>query len=332
MTEYYRPLAQNGPARPEDALPLAGGSLWFTHAEALGRDGGAELVAASEIPGDALARLTFTRLPVAGLDMSLPQIMGILNVTPDSFSDGGQHDAPDVAVAAALEMVTAGAAMIDIGGESTRPGAAEVPEAEEIARTAPVIAAIRARVDIPISIDTRKLRVASAAVEAGANLVNDVSGLTFDPMLAPYCAGEELPVCVMHSQGDPATMQDDPHYDDVLLDVYDFLEDRIVALEVAGIPRTRILADPGIGFGKTQAHNLALLKNLSIFHGLGCPILLGVSRKGFIGRIGEEPVAARRAPGSIAVGLAALAQGVQILRVHDVRETVQALRLWQAVR
>ena len=332
MSEYYRPLVQNGPARPDTALPLVGGSLWFTHAERLGRDGRAELVAASELPGDTQVRLTSARLPVAGLDMSQPQVMGILNVTPDSFSDGGQHEAPGVALSAAMEMVAAGAAMIDIGGESTRPGAAEVPEAEEVARTAPVIAAIRAESDIPISVDTRKLMVAQAAVAAGANLINDVSGLTFDPMLAPYCSGAELPVCVMHSQGDPATMQDDPCYDDVLLDVYDFLEDRIVALEAAGVPRARILADPGLGFGKTQAHNLALLKNISVFHGLGCPILLGVSRKGFIGRIGEEPVAARRAPGSIAVGLAALAQGVQLLRVHDVRETVQALRLWQAVR
>lgn len=332
MTAYFRPLVQHGPARPEGAHPLAGGALWFTHAEALRRDGPAELIPAAEIPGDVRARLTLARKPVAGLDIGQPQIMGIVNVTPDSFSDGGRHYAHDAALAAAQQMVAAGVAILDIGGESTRPGAAEVPEAEEIARTSPVIASIRALTGLPISIDTRKAAVARAAIEAGADLVNDVSGLTFDPALAPYCAGAGLPVCVMHAQGDPETMQDDPRYGDVLLEVFDFLETRIAALEATGIPRARILADPGIGFGKSQAHNLTLLQNLSLFHGLGCPILLGVSRKAFIGRIGGEPQAARRAPGSIAVGLAALAQGVQILRVHDVPETVQALRLWQAVR
>lgn len=328
---YYRALVQNGSARPAGALPLAGGPLWFTHAEVLSREAPPYIVAAHEIPALALARLVAPRAAIAGLEMTQPQIMGILNVTPDSFSDGGRHDAPDAAVKAALEMVEAGAAIIDIGGESTRPGAKLVPDAQEIARTAPIIAALGRESDVLVSIDTRKSAVAGAALAEGVDLVNDVSGFTYDSALAPLCADSGVPVCVMHSKGDPATMQDAPYYGDVLLDVYDFLEGRITALASAGIPRARIIADPGIGFGKTQDHNLKLLRNISLFHGLGCALLLGASRKRFIGTLGEAPRADARAPGSIAVGLAALAQGVQILRVHDVAQTAQAIRLWQAV-
>ena len=180
--------------------------------------------------------------------------------------------------------------------------------------------------------DTRKLAVARVAVEAGATLVNDVSGFTYDIDLAGFCAEQRLPVCVMHALGDPKTMQQDPRYDDVVLDICDYLEDRVAALGAAGIPAERVVVDPGIGFGKTVDHNLSLLKNIAVFQGLGCAVLLGASRKRFIGTVGGAPVAADRAPGSIAVGLAALGQGVQILRVHDVAETVQAVRLWQAVR
>ena len=328
---YYRALIQQGNARPAEAHSLAGSALWFTHAEALSRDTPPRIVVAGDIPDAVLARLVSPRPAIAGLDMAQPQIMGILNVTPDSFSDGGRYNAPDAAVTAALDMVAAGAAIIDIGGESTRPGATLVPDAQEIARTALVIAALDRESDVTLSIDTRKAAVAEAALAQGADLVNDVSGFTYDPALAPLCAGSGVPVCVMHAQGGPATMQDAPQYDDVLLDVYDFLEERIAALESAGIPRARIIADPGIGFGKTQDHNLILLRNISLFHGLGCPILLGASRKRFVGTIGKAPRADARAPGSIAVGLAALAQGVQILRVHDVGETAQAIRLWRAV-
>lgn len=329
---YYRPLVQHGEARPEGAMPLAGSVLWFTEVEILSRDAPPRIAPAGLVPEPVRRRLTARRATIAGLDVTQPQIMGILNVTPDSFSDGGRHADVETACAAALQMVADGATIIDIGGESTRPGAAEVPEAEEILRTAPVIEAIRAQSQIPISIDTRKATVGLEALEAGANLVNDVSGFTFDPALAPLAAQASVPVCIMHAQGDPATMQEDPQYADVLLDVYDYLDAQIDRLEAIGVVREQIVIDPGIGFGKTLEHNLTLLRNLSLFHGLGCPILLGVSRKGFIGKIGEEPQAAARAPGSIAVGLAALAQGVQFLRVHDVAETVQALRLWQAVR
>ncbi|UWQ31812.1 dihydropteroate synthase [Leisingera sp. M527] len=329
---YYRPLVQHGEARPEGAVPLAGSALWFTEVEILSRDAPPRIAPAGLVPEKERRRLSARRASIAGLDMTQPQIMGILNATPDSFSDGGRHSGVEAGKAAALRMMEEGATIIDVGGESTRPGAEEVSEAEEIDRTAPVIAAIRAASPVPVSIDTRKATVGMEAMEAGANLLNDVSGFTFDPALAPLAAQASVPVCIMHAQGDPATMQQDPHYANVLLDVYDFLSDQIDRLEAIGVVREQIVIDPGIGFGKTQAHNLTLLRNLSLFHGLGCPILLGVSRKGFIGKIGKEPRADARAPGSIAVGLAALGQGVQFLRVHDVAETVQALRLWQAVR
>ena len=333
MTDRYRPLVQSGAVRAPGAVPLAGGPLWFTHAERLTRDGaGRAVVPARDIPAEGLDRFCAPRAAIAGLDMTRPQIMGIVNTTPDSFSDGGRHLVPEAAIAAARAMIGAGATILDIGGESTRPGAQTVAEDEEIARTAPVIAAIRADAGIAISIDTRKAAVTAAAVEAGADLVNDVSGFTFDPALAPLCAKHDVPVCVMHMQGDPQTMQDNPTYEDVVLDVYDHLDRQVQGLERAGIDRSLIVVDPGIGFGKTQDHNLALLQNLSVFHGLGCAVLLGVSRKGFIGRIGKEPRADARFPGSLALGLAGLAQGVQILRVHDVAETAQALRLWMAVR
>ena len=333
---YYRPICMTDAARPDDALTLAGGWAWFTHAEALTRAGsrGAGsrgLVAARDIPGDVLARLTAPRPALAGVSMDRPRLMGVLNVTPDSFSDGGRFDDPATALAQARAMA-AGADFLDVGGESTRPGAAEVPAADEIARVAPVIAAIRgAGVTTPISVDTRKAAVAGAALKAGAGIVNDVSALTFDPALASLVARAQAPLILMHAQGTPATMQADPRYDDVLLDVCDWLAGRIAVAEAAGIPRARIVVDPGIGFGKTVAHNIALIRGLSLFHGLGCAILLGASRKRFIGALGDAPDATRRGPGTIAVTLAAIAQGVQIHRVHDIDETRQALRLWQAV-
>jgi dihydropteroate synthase len=262
--------------------------------------------------------------------MDRPQIMGILNVTPDSFSDGGRFLDPAAALAQARAMALDGAALLDIGGESTRPGAAEVPVAEEIARTEPVIAALRGA-GLPLSIDTRKAEVARAALAAGAAIVNDVSALTFDAGLAGVVAAAGVPLVLMHAQGTPATMQDAPVYDDVLLDVYDWLEARIAAAEAAGIARGRIVVDPGIGFGKTAAHNLALIRGLSLFHGLGCPLLLGASRKRFIGMISGEERADRRVAGSLAVALAGAAQGAQLLRVHDVAETRAALALARAI-
>ena len=330
MATYYRPIARYDHARPDGALPLAGGPLWFDTVELLRRDAPPQLSPAHSAPTEVVARLTAPRVPVAGLELSEPRLMGILNVTPDSFSDGGLHFEPASALAHTRDLSGAGAAIIDVGGESTRPGASEIPIDEEIRRTAPVIAAIRAETDIPISIDTRKAPVARAAHDAGANLINDVAGFTFDPDLAPFAASASLPVCVMHAQGTPDIMQVDPRYDNVALDVYDYLSDRVEALTALGIPRDQIIVDPGIGFGKTLDHNLTLLQNLSLFHALGCPILLGASRKRFIATLGGAETVADRVHGSVAVALAGVAQGVQILRVHDVFATKSALTLWQA--
>tara|TARA_R110000796_G_scaffold45616_20_gene110363 strand:- start:3945 stop:4961 length:1017 start_codon:yes stop_codon:yes gene_type:complete len=331
MTEYYRPLVQIGPVRPDTALQLAGGWGWFTHVEMVSRSKTSQVIEAAEIPADVLARLTAKRAVVAGLSMDRPQIMGILNVTPDSFSDGGRHSNQYEAVLAGQAMVAAGADIIDVGGESTRPGAELVAVENEIERVAPVIKGLRAAgLRNAISIDTRKAAVAEAAVLAGATLVNDVSGFTFDAELAPFCHRHQIPLCVMHAQGEPATMHLDPFYDNVLLDVYDVLDRQINLLVESGIPREMILADPGIGFGKTLEHNLALLARISMFHALGTPLLLGVSRKKFIGTIGQTDNTQNRVAGSIAVALAGLAQGVQIIRVHDVAETRQAVSLWHA--
>lgn len=329
--EYYRPIASVDPSRPAGALPLAGGWCWFSQVEVLRRDAPARVVGVAELTAEVRERLSAPRPVFGGLRMDRPQVMGILNVTPDSFSDGGRFLAPEAALAQARAMAV-DADVLDIGGESTRPGAAEVDVAEEVARTAPVIAALRAGgLTCPVSIDTRKSAVAQAALEAGAGIVNDVAALGFDAGMAPVVAGAGAPVILMHSIKTPATMQDDPRYDDVLLDVFDFLKDRIAMAEAAGISRDRIMIDPGIGFGKTAAHNLALVQRLSLFHDLGVPVLLGVSRKRFIGTIGREEVAERRVAGSLAVALAGVAQGAQVVRVHDVGETRQGLRLWQAV-
>lgn len=331
MVCYFRPLVRHDTPRTATATPLAGGALWFDHCARHDRDGSVTLVPAGDVPAQILTRLTAPRAAIAGLAMDRTRIMGILNVTPDSFSDGGLHAGDDAALDHARKMMADGAEIIDIGGESTRPGAALIPDAEEAARITPTIRALAAQGGVPVSVDTRKSAVAQSAIDAGAAIVNDVSGLTHDPALADYCAAHDLPICIMHTQGDPQTMQDDPRYDDVLLDVYDFLEMQIRVLEAKGLSRKRIIVDPGIGFGKTLEHNLALLQGLSLFHALGCPVLLGASRKRFIGTIGGATEPAARMPGSLAVALGAAAQGVQIVRVHDVSETRQALRLWTAI-
>lgn len=277
--------------------------------------------------------MTVQHPPVlCGLTLDRPRIMGILNLTPDSFSDGGRLTDPAAAVAAARAMA-ADADILDIGGESTRPGAEPVPVAQEIARTAPVIRAIRAAgITTPISIDSRNAATARAALEAGADMVNDVSALTHDPEMAALVAEAGVPVCLMHAQGDPRNMQDDPRYGDVVAEVLDWLRARVAAAEAAGIAPARIVIDPGIGFGKTLAHNLTLLRSLSAFQDLGLPLLLGASRKRFIGTISGVERAADRLAGSLAVALHAAGQGVQLLRVHDVAETRQALALWAALR
>ncbi len=255
----------------------------------------------------------------------MPRVLGILNVTPDSFSDGGKHASPDGVVDAARAMIEAGAAMVDIGGESTRPGALPVSEAEEIARVCPVLDRL-AGSGIPFSIDTRNAAVMARAVDAGAAMVNDISGLTHDARALPAIARRNCDVVLMHMQGVPATMQVAPHYDDVIVEVHAWLVERIRACVSGGIARSRIVIDPGIGFGKTTEHNLALLRGLSRFRDLGCPVMLGASRKGLIGGPVEQ-----RLGGSIALALHGAAQGCAWVRVHDVAETVQALQVWATI-
>ena len=261
--------------------------------------------------------------------------MGIVNATPDSFSDGGDHFDPAAAIAHAEAMIRAGAGIVDIGGESTRPGAGTVPVDEEIRRVVPVIAGIRVAADaasVTISVDTRNAQTMLAALDAGATMINDVSALTHDPAALAVAARSQARIVLMHMQGIPATMQQAPSYDDVVLDIYDQLEARIAAAEAAGIDRARIVVDPGIGFGKTVAHNLALLSQFSLFHGLGVPLLVGVSRKGFLAKLSAGEPAGQRLGGSLAAGLAAIGQGARIVRVHDVAETAQAIRILAAIR
>jgi len=328
---YYRPLVRSDAPRPVGAKQLAGGWCWFDQVEVLDRKGACFLASADDVPADVLTALTAPRSDVSGLSMTKPQIMGILNVTPDSFSDGGQHNAEKDAVHRADQMQRDGATIIDVGGESTRPGADFIPSDLEISRVRGPIAGIRRGGNVVISIDTRKADVAEAAVQAGATLINDVSAFTFDPDMTRVAVSAELPVCLMHAQGDPKTMQAQPTYSNVLLDVYDFLEERVSHAVASGIPKGNIIVDPGIGFGKTHDHNLALLKGLGLFHGLGCPILLGASRKRFIGDIGKAPDAKDRTAGSVSVALFGVNQGVQILRVHDTFATKQAVDLHMAM-
>lgn len=257
----------------------------------------------------------------------MPAVLGILNVTPDSFSDGGRHAEPDVAVAAARAMIAAGAAMVDIGGESTRPGAPPVSEAEELARIGPVLDRLAG---VPFSIDTRRARVMQRALDAGATMINDVSALTHDPASLGVVAAHRCPVVLMHAKGPPATMQEAPRYADVVAEVEAWLAARIEACVAAGIARDRIVVDPGIGFGKSLEHNLALLRGLERFTSLA-PVMLGASRKALIGKLTGAGVD-DRLPGSLALALHGAAKGAAWVRVHDVAETVQALTVWAAVQ
>ena len=264
------------------------------------------------------------------LRLDRPRVMGILNVTPDSFSDGGAHADAEAAIAHGLRLVEEGADLLDVGGESTRPGAQAVSPEEELRRVLPVITGLAARVPVPISIDTRHAEVMRAAVAAGAGMINDVQALRGEGALE---AAAELgvPVVLMHMQGQPRDMQDAPHYDDVVGEVHRFLAERIFACEMAGIERRRIVVDPGFGFGKTTAHNLQLLAQLRRFTELGVPVLAGLSRKRSIGELtGREDPRARMA-GSLAAHLIAAQHGAMLLRVHDVAATVDALKVWQAV-
>ncbi len=351
------PGAQINGTQQTALRPLAGGPLAFGHCEAVWRSDGALERAVLEraileravlpladlpdwaerrAPGQGrlaealLERLSRPRSPLAGLSLDRPRIMGILNVTPDSFSDGGHRADPALAVRDGLAMLEQGADILDVGGESTRPGARPVTLDEERARVLPVVRAL-AEAGACVSIDTRHAAIMREAVAAGARIINDVTALGGDPDSLGAAAEAGVPVVLMHMQGDPQTMQQAPRYGHVALDIYDYLAARLEACAAAGIAAGQVVVDPGIGFGKTVTHNLQLLEQIALFQGLGCPVLLGASRKSFIGKLSRGEPAKARLPGSLAAVLFALQRGVQIIRVHDVAETRQAVDVWQAM-
>lgn len=328
------------------AVPLAGGRFAFATAELIVRQGArierafaplSEVMAwgwergrtVAEALDRRLAALTRARAPFGGLDFGRPRIMGIVNVTPDSFSDGGDFFDPAAAIAHGEALLAAGADVLDVGGESTRPGSAAVPPEEEEARVLPVIRHFAAA-GAAVSVDTRHARVMGAALEAGARMVNDISGLG-DPQALPLVAEKGAPVVLMHMQGEPGTMQQNPQYEDAALDVFDWLEERVEACRKAGVPAERIAVDPGIGFGKTVEHNLDILRHTALYHALGCAVLIGLSRKTFIGRLSRGEPPKERLAGSLAAGLESFNQGAHILRVHDVAETAQARAVWEGL-
>ena len=330
-----RPLTGLAVDDAADGYCLGGGPLIFTHVEILDRSGANRGIhAVEDLPVEmqpALNRLTTPRSPLADLDWARPRIMGVVNVTPDSFSDGGDTVDPGAAIARGLALLDAGADVLDVGGESTRPGAAPVAPKDEQRRIVPVIRALAGQGAV-VSVDTRHAGTMRAALDAGAHILNDVTALRGDPESLDVAADADVPVIVMHMLGEPQTMQDAPAYENALLDIFAFFEERIAACEAAGLPADRLVLDPGIGFGKTLDHNREVLRRVGLYHGLGCPLAIGVSRKRFIAALsrGEPPRA--RVPGSLAACLAAVDQGVQLVRVHDVAETAQALAIWSAIR
>ena len=325
---------------------LAGGLNWFASVELIVVEGN-ERTASELVPVEGVenrfdndmaaqwqaltAPRPALRLGERTVRLDQPQVMGIVNATPDSFSDGGQFANAAEAAEAGARMASEGAAIIDVGGESTRPGARSIWEGDEIERIVPVIRQLSAG-GAAVSVDTRKADVMTPAVEAGARMINDVSALTYDARSGEVAAAANVPIVLMHHRGAPEVMQEDPRYDDVIVEVYLWLEERISAALDAGVARENILVDPGFGFGKNVGHNLELMNGLALFHSLGCPLVIGASRKRTIGALSGEAPVERRVAGSIAFAMKAAEQGAQLIRVHDVFETVQALKVWRGLR
>ncbi len=349
---YLRPiaLAESPQSEEGEALRLAGGLVYASRFALIVREGGKitrrERFSAKQLesaliglPDEAAVQWEALKAPRGELKcgartirLESPQVMGILNLTPDSFSDGGEFfDKPEVAFPHAAMMLEAGAALVDVGGESTRPGAAAVWEGDELKRVIPAVEHLAAT-GAAISIDTRRPAVMEAALKAGANIINDVSGLRHDPRSLEFAARSEVPVVLMHAPGEGENLHDGPGYTDVVLDVFDWLKARRDAAIAAGIARERIILDPGIGFGKSVAENLALMNALPLFHALGQPLLVGASRKRMIGALSNEAPSHKRLGGSLALAMKAMDAGVQLLRVHDVPETVQAVHVWRGMR
>lgn len=351
---YLRPTGfVESPQRHDgESLRLAGTMIWFSQIEYIQRDATSTQRRLVSVSGwDAFtASLSDTdrercallleniAAPRAALQMGArtirldqPHVMGIINATPDSFSDGGKNFDADVAADAAFKMSSAGAAIIDVGGESTRPGAALIWEGEELGRVEPLIRKL-AGAGTAISIDTRKASVMEGAIKAGATMINDISALLYDDRAVEVAQASNVPVVLMHAPSQSSDPHKDGVYEDVVCDVFDWLEQRVLAVEAAGISRDRILVDPGIGFGKSLSENLAIINNLSMYHALGCTILFGASRKRLIGALSNEAAADERLGGSIFLAMKAVEQGAQIVRVHDAAETVQAIQVWRGLR
>ena len=316
------------------ARPLSDTGLAFSGIEAVSVGGTAatpvQLRDPNDVPPEALAPFVSARASFAGLSLDRPRVMGVVNVTPDSFSDGGDHAEPAAAIDQALRLAADGADIVDIGGESTRPGAAPISADAELARVMPVIEAAVAA-GLTVSVDTRRAAVMRAAVGAGARIVNDVTALTHDADALAAVTEGGASVILMHMQGSPENMQRDPVYRIASLDICQWLEARVAVCLDAGIDRSRIAVDPGIGFGKTDAHNMEILDRAAMLHGLGCAVAVGVSRKSFIGRLAGAAAPRERLPGTIAATLIALSRGVQLHRVHDVAAARQALDIWRAL-
>jgi dihydropteroate synthase len=337
MKRYFRALSLLfGPDARRAIAEGQGGALGgsrsiaFTEIEIVERQQGH--VARRVVPyaAEPVARIETPRAPLCGLLLDRPRIMGIVNVTPDSFSDGGLLADAEAAIAHGVRLAGDGADLLDVGGESTRPGSDPVSLEEEWSRIGPVVASL-AKSGYVVSVDTRKPEIMRRAVDAGARLINDISALTFDPLSVPTAASLNLPVILMHAQGDPKTMQVNPTYEDVALDVFDALEARLDGCEKAGIARENLLIDPGIGFGKTMRHNLDLLHQLMLFQGAGVPVVIGLSRKSTVGALTGEMEASQRVMGSVGGAVYAALTGAQILRVHDVEATRQALEVALAI-
>lgn len=351
---YLRPTGfLESPQRHDgESLRLAGTMIWFSQIEYIQRDATSmqrRLVSVSGwdaftaslsdtdrercalLLGNIAAPRAALQMGARTIRLDQPHVMGIINATPDSFSDGGKNFDADVAADAAFKMSSAGAAIIDVGGESTRPGAALIWEGEELGRVEPLIRKL-AGAGTAISIDTRKASVMEGAVKAGATMINDISALLYDDRALEVAQASNVPVVLMHAPSQSSDPHKDGVYEDVVCDVFDWLEQRVAAVESAGISRDRILVDPGIGFGKSLSENLAIINNLSMYHALGCTILFGASRKRLIGALSNEAAAGERLGGSIFLAMKAVEQGAQIVRVHDAAETVQAIQVWRGLR
>ncbi len=332
MKDYYRPIVQRGSSKPNDALSVCGGNLWFNSVEVLRRSGSLGFRNVAEFPTNFFKNITSRRASISSLDFSSTEIMGIVNLTPDSFSDGGDvKNLKDFSCKIDF-LISEGAKIIDIGGESSKPGSSEVSYEVEKDRIFECLRFLsEANRNVIISVDTRKSKIAELAAKLKVQIINDVSAGTFDEKMLDIVKKYNLSICLCHSLGVPKTMNLNPNYKNVVLDVYDQLEEKVHSAIDAGISKDKILVDPGIGFGKTKEHNLDLIRNMSIFHGLGCAIVLGVSRKKFIRTTTISNNESELKTGSIFYSLEGVRQGVQIVRVHDVKEMKKCLNGYQAL-